>query len=125
MILVIKACRTNFAQPYDVWLILHTLLAFVAYHLLGMLLGVMFLWRFVGLLAIKLNGGPFAIGDRVFILAGPHKGEVGTVYELWKSRFQLRVFLNEEEKKKVKDVLGDHQVWRVAEDKSEGAEQQS
>ena len=113
LILVVNVCRTNFEPPYDVWLILHTLLAFVASYLLGMLFGVMFLGRFVGLLAIKLNGGPFAVGDRVLILAGSHKGEVGTVYELWKSRFQLRVFLSEEEKKKVKDVLGDHQVWRV------------
>jgi hypothetical protein len=122
---VVRAYWQNCMAPYNGWLIFYLLAAFAAYYLLGMFFGGIILSPFLHMLARKMNGGPFAVGDRVLILAGPYKGKVVSISELWPSRFELRVYLDEEEKKKVTDVLGDHQVWRVTEDKSEGAEKQS
>jgi hypothetical protein len=123
-ILVVRAYWQDCTAPYSAWLIFYLLAAFAAYYLLGMILGGMILSPLLHVLARKMNGGPFAVNDRVLILAGPHKGKVVSIYELWPSRFQLRGYLGEEEKKKVTDVLDDHQVWRVTEDKSEEAKQQ-
>jgi hypothetical protein len=123
-ILVVRAYWQDCMAPYDAWLIFYLLAAFAAYYLLGMILGVMVFGPLLCLLARKVNGAPFAVDDRVMILAGPHKGKVVSVYELWKSRGELRVYLGEEEKKEVTDVLGDYQVWRVPDNKVEGAGQQ-
>jgi hypothetical protein len=112
-ILVGRAYWQDCAASFNAWLIFYLLAAFAAYYLLGMIFGVMLFGPFLGMLARKVNGAPFAVDDRVMILIGRHKGKIGSVYELWPSRGEVRVFLNEEEKKKVTDVFGNHQVWRI------------
>src|SRR5882762_9575681 len=105
LILAIKTSWTNFESPHDVLLILQTQLAFAACCLLGVILmslivGITRLWPLLSMPIRKMNGGPFAVGDRVLILAGRHKGGVGPIYEFWKERGQLRVYWGEEEKEK-------------------------
>ena len=52
------------------------------------------------------------MGDRVQILAGPHRDRVFRVYEVWDERCQVRVDLDEEAKKEFTDVFSYTQVCR-------------
>src|SRR5688572_851606 len=42
-----------------------------------------------------LNGAPYAVGDHVRVLVGPHRGRVARVYEVWADRAQVRVELGD------------------------------
>lgn len=79
----------------------------------GAVLGVIFLLPFLRMLACKINGAPFKLGDSVEILRGPYRGTVTRVYETWESRYQLRVVLGEAQKKSVTDVFDIQEVCRV------------
>lgn len=63
-------------------------------------------------LGSKLNGAPFHVGDEVRILIGPHKGRLVRIYEIWDSRHQVRVDLNEQARNGVKDVFSFVEVYR-------------
>lgn len=60
-----------------------------------------------------INGGPFRKGDLVQVIAGPHAGRIAAVYEEWPSRNQVRIDLDEESWKAVKDVFSYIQLCRV------------
>ena len=107
-------CRPNFEPPLQAWIVGQTLVALAAAYLLGMILGTMLLWPFLRLWARKMNGGPFTLHDRVLILAGRHKGRIASIYELWPTRAEVRVDLGGEERKNITDVVGDHQILRLA-----------
>jgi hypothetical protein len=59
----------------------------------------------------RRNGGPFKPGDRVQILAGPHKGKVTTVRAFWQNG-QLCVELGCQAKAEFSDIVAPTQLLR-------------
>jgi hypothetical protein len=66
-----------------------------------------------------INGGPFQPGDRVRILAGPHRDRVTRVYVWWMCG-SLRVELGEEEKASNRDIFTACQLLREEDPTTEG-----
>lgn len=60
----------------------------------------------------RLAGAPFRVGDHVKILVGPHCGRIVEIYDVWDSRRQIRVGLDPESEKDVRDVFSFTQVCR-------------
>jgi len=50
------------------------------------------------------NGGPFAVGDKVYILAKPYRGVVSNIYSSWQG-CSFRVDLGPEAKAKFRDIF--------------------
>jgi hypothetical protein len=88
-------------------------LSMVPALMLGALLGLMFLHPVFHLFCGFLNGAPYRNGDAVYILVGPHRGRVATLYDVWSPRQQVRVDLGEQARREVKDVFDDLEVCRV------------
>jgi hypothetical protein len=108
------ACAPELHNSSDQLYILKFVVAFISLFLLGMILGTLLIWPFLCIVAVKINGGPFSKNDKVLILVKPQKNTISEVYEIWGERGQLRVYLDEEKKKAVKDVFGEHQVLRIS-----------
>lgn len=73
---------------------------------IGWMVGVFFLWGFlIGPIAARLQGWPFAVGDRVCILTGPHRYTIARVYEVWAERGQVRVELGPKFEENFGDVF--------------------
>ena len=53
----------------------------------------------------KINGGPFRKGDKVRVLGGRYRDQIGLIYEEWEVREQVRVDLGPEARHRVKDVF--------------------
>ena len=73
---------------------------------LAFLLTVLFISIFIApfyILNEKMNGGPFEVGDSVYILSGKHKGKVTEVYAKDQGSC-VRIRLSDREKEKSKDV---------------------
>jgi hypothetical protein len=80
-------------------------LAAVPVAAIGWIVGIIFIWGIMlGQFAARLQGWPFAVGDRVWILSGKHRNTVAAVYEVWSERGQVRVELGPELREKVEDV---------------------
>jgi len=80
-------------------------LAAIPMAAIGWVLGIIVLWgMLLGHVAARMQGWPFAVGDRVWILSGKYKDTITTVYEVWTERGQVRVELGPEMKAKVDDV---------------------
>ena len=80
-------------------------LAAVPVAAIGWIVGIIFIWgMMLGHIAARLQGWPFAVGDRVWILTGRYMNTIATVYEVWTERGQVRVELGAELKEKVEDV---------------------
>ena len=91
------------------WIVLAAILA----GLIGLILGVIFIWGILlSRFAAWIQGWPFKVGDEVVILTGKHRNTVTTVYEIWEQRGQVRVELGEDLKKSVKDVFCGVEVCR-------------
>lgn len=89
-------------------------LAAIPVAAVGWIVGIFFVWpTLLGPIAARLQGWPFSVGDRVWILRGRHKGTVTDVYEVWSERGQVRVELGHEARDKVEDVYCAVQVCRV------------
>lgn len=71
-----------------------------------------FLWR----IRARVNGGPFHTGDIVQVIAGPCAGRVGSVYEEWPTRNQVRVDLGDSEMREVKDVFSHVELMKCRQD---------
>ena len=74
---------------------------------LGLLSAAVFISAFLApfyLRAERLNGGPFAVGDKVYVIAGRNAGEIREVYSNWQS-LTVRIWLGEQEEKTFKDVF--------------------
>lgn len=67
----------------------------------------------LGPIAARLQGWPFAVGDRVWILSGRHKNRIATVYAVWLERGLVRVDLGPELRKQFDDVYCAVTVCRV------------
>jgi hypothetical protein len=97
-------------------------LAAVPVAAIGWIVGIIFLWgMMLGHIAARLQGWPFAVGDRVWILTGRHKNTIATVYEVWTERGQVRVELGAELKKKIEDVYCAVAVCRARNTQPDGA----
>lgn len=59
-----------------------------------------------------LNGAPYAVGERVRILCGAHRGRVARVSEVWAERHEVRVELGAKEREAVEDVFSYVEVCR-------------
>ena len=85
----------------------------------GFLVAILFGWFVLGpyyMIRAKINGAPFEVGDRVRILAGPHRDRIATVYEVWESREQVRVELGEAAKVAVTDLFSEIAVCQALDD---------
>lgn len=91
------------------------LLAIVVAPALLFLVGILVSFPIIGSIyyARELaNGGPFKVGDRVYIIAGRHKGKVTRVYSMWQGG-TVRLELGEKEKETFKDIFGGNEVLRA------------
>jgi hypothetical protein len=96
----------------DFWVWVWIFVAAIPAGLIGLILGVIFVWGFLCRIAARIQGWPFQVGDEVVILTGKHRNTETTVYEIWDSRGQVRVALGEEAKHAVKDVFCAVEVCR-------------
>lgn len=62
---------------------------------------------------MKINGSPYHEGDRVHILVGQHKGKIARVYSIWDERQSVRVHVDEQARRDVKDVFSYLEVCRA------------
>jgi len=111
--LVIKECQPSTAVFLDLPYLLLFLFSLLLAPVLGFFLSLPFAWVLVRPLydfRARLNGAPFYPGDRVRILVGPHCGRVANIYQVWDIRGQVRVELDEQSKKEMKDVFSFTQV---------------
>lgn len=103
---------SSFTTPSGaVWTSASGLLAFVAGYFLAILVG----WPLFGpflMWCAEANGGPFAVGDRVMVLAGPYADRVSIVYSMWQHD-AVRVDLGEDAKSRFADIYGAYQLVRV------------
>ncbi len=106
--LIVAVLAAEACEAFSVWAVLAVLAAFS----LGCVLGALFLSPLVCAVAARINGSPFREGDLVHILVGPYRDRVGRVYELWPSRNQARVEIDEKAKKDVTDVFAYNEICR-------------
>lgn len=104
--------KAAFASGWHVWLPLvgASLIFAIVGFLFGAIIACLILGPLYGLRA-RLNGGPFAPGDRVVVLSGKHRGRRGSVYAEWQEG-TVRVGLGEQEKARFQDIFGQHQLLR-------------
>lgn len=84
--------------------------------LLGYFLGMFTCWPLIRIICSRYNGAPYKVGDKVLILAGPHKGATVDVYEVTTGQggWELvRVDLGQHHKDKFKDILEVYSVLRI------------
>jgi hypothetical protein len=93
-----SVCQPNKAFFHD-WIYTSLFLVSVLLApILGFFLSLPFTWLVIDPLynfRATLNGAPFRPGDRIRILVGPCRGQVVRVYDVWDSRKQVRVALDE------------------------------
>jgi hypothetical protein len=99
----------SMCEGISVW----TLVALLAALPLGFMLSAMTVWPIVSIVGSRINGAPWKEGDLVHILVGQHEGHVGTIYEIWQSRGQVRVEVSEQATKDVTDVYLFNEVCRA------------
>lgn len=82
---------------------------------IGLLLGGLFICFFLSPFyraMVRVNGGPFDKGDKVYVIAGPQKGRIVEVYSQWQG-LQVRIELGEEAKKTFKDVYSTLSLMKI------------
>lgn len=85
--------------------IIWVLVASLPVAAIGYVVGLIFIWHMMlSHVAARLQGWPFAVGERVRVLSGPHKDTLTTIYEVWAERGQVRLDLGPELREKVEDV---------------------
>ncbi|MGZ4964363.1 MAG: hypothetical protein ACXWKG_11690 [Limisphaerales bacterium] len=115
VVIVVSVCQPSRAMFSD-WtfcllfflslLIAPVLFGFLSLPMAFMVLGPIYF------LGGRLAGAPFRAGDRVRILVGPHRDRVVEIYDVWDSRRQVRVHLDAQSEKDVRDVFSFTQVFR-------------
>ena len=93
---------------FDFW----TVSAALALTAMGFVIGVAFLWQFVGRIALRFQGWPFRVGEAVEVLTGNHAGTVAEIYEIWESRSEVRLRIGIAEAESVEDVFSGINVTR-------------
>lgn len=64
------------------------------------------------------NGAPFEIGDRVRILAGPHRDRIALVYALWQHG-SVRLEIGDNEREELNDIFVPHQILKIQDSEAE------
>ncbi len=62
---------------------------------------------------MQINGSSYHEGDMVHILVGKHKGKIARVYDIWDEQKTVRVDVDEQSKRDVKDVFSYLEVCRA------------
>lgn len=81
---------------------------------LSWLFAALLLWKWFAHLGLLIGGCDFREGDIVYIAKGPHKGISAPIYEIWSTRYQVRVFIGDNEKKTVRDVFNYNEVINLS-----------
>jgi hypothetical protein len=118
LVLAVLACKPSLELFKDWQYGLLFLVAIVAAPTLGFYLSLPCAFLVLGPLywiQERRNGGPFKPGDRVRILAGPHRGVLTTVCSTWQGG-RLRVELGREAKATYTDVFSPTQLLRMPAD---------
>jgi len=87
------------------------IMSIVVGALIGVIVSYFFL-RTLWHIRARINGAPFYKGDIVLILTGKYRGQVVSIYEVWKDRNQVRVDIGEQAKIDAKDVFSFIEVCR-------------
>ena len=104
--------------------VLCLLLAVVSASGLGFFLGMFTCWPLIRVVCSRFNGAPLKIGDRVLILAGPHKGNTAEVYEITVGQggWELaRLDLGQERKERFRDIFEEYSVLKVKKEEPDSA----
>lgn len=115
IVMAVSVCEPNREMFKDwvfcVFFIVSLLVAPVLFVFFSLIVGP---FVFVPLYYIghRMAGAPFHVGDRVRVLVGPHRDLVVEIYDVWESRSQVRVKLDEQAKTEVNDVFDFTQVFR-------------
>ena len=96
-------------HPISLW----TIFAGVAFTTMGLVIGITFIWQFIGRVVLKLQGWPFHTGEIVEVLTGAHEGTIAEIYEVWESRAEVRLSIGKEEREQVNDVFSAINVVRA------------
>jgi len=81
-------------------------------------------WPLIRVVCSRFNGAPLKIGDRVLILAGPHKGNTAEVYEITVGQggWELaRLDLGQERKERFRDIFEEYSVLKVKKEEPDSA----
>lgn len=115
IVLTIHTCKPTFAAFRDWQYLLLFILAVIIVPIVSFLIGMIVSWPILGAIYCErevINGGPFKIGDMIYIIAGKHKGKITRVYSLWQHG-TVRVELTEKEKETFKDIFAPSCLLRV------------
>ncbi|MBX9738154.1 MAG: KOW motif-containing protein, partial [Phycisphaerales bacterium] len=127
LVVAIGFWQPDFNSLTDSWQILLALVilpcSLLAGYALSLFPGCFVLGPLCGV-RVSVNGGPFEVGDRVLILAGPHRDRVCRVYSMWQGE-QVRVELGEKEKFDFSDVFPQWALLRPGEPNFLGRRQAS
>ena len=100
----------------DTTTVLLLLLGYACLGGMGFFVGAIPLCWLVARVCSWVNGGPFAIGDRVTIITGREAGKTTTVYELVRGQggyLLPKLELGEEAREKHLDIFDDYTLLRV------------
>jgi hypothetical protein len=106
---LLSAYRPTFLGT--VWFVFMMIVAGVLGFLVAVVAAAILLPPLYRLRGVK-NGAPYAVGDEVLILAGPHRGQVARVYQVWSEWQGVRVELGDQERDQVTDVFSYVEVCR-------------
>jgi hypothetical protein len=85
----------------------------VGFFVACILAGALPILRGVYWLQIRLNGGPFLVGDRVTVLVGPHAGALGKIREEWQGTYGVRVDIDGAEVTDDSEIFVQYQLIRA------------
>jgi hypothetical protein len=92
------------------------LLALTAAAGLGFFLGMFTCWPWIRPICSRLNGAPLKTGDRVLVLAGPHKGITALVYAITTGQggwSLARLDLGIAHRDKFTDIVEEYSVFKI------------
>ncbi len=121
LVLMLTGLHSEGVLVPNAGVLIWVVLAAAPMAVIGWMIGNIFWGMMLGRVVARLQGWPFAVGDRVQILSGKHKDTIALVYEVWAERGQVRVELGSASREKVKDVFCAVAICRARENESNGA----
>lgn len=114
-ILTVRSIGLNAEYFGDPWYVIMLVVATVLSLIVGFFAVIPTAWVLLGPIHMEqgiANGGPFAPGDLVQIIAGPHRNRVSRVYSTWQHE-TVRVDLGERAKSEYADIFAAFQLLRI------------
>ena len=93
--------------------ILYMLSGAIGFAVLGAILGLGLSSLFANLVCAKINGAPFNVGDRVFILRGNQNGTIARVNSIGRGQDNFPVLHLESDKIDPTDLMNSYEQYRV------------